>query len=271
MELSHFQLNRFAVLSIVLLVLALTVAPFAGAVTYTITVKTDASSYTGAQTLTASGVVSPAPGPGTAVFLSIRNPSGDPVAVASAPVDGASGSYQHSFVLGGSSKWVTGTYTVNASWGYSVSSPTISASAKFTYSPTGNATTSTTTTSSTSTTTSTTSSTSSSSTASSTTTSTTSTSTTTSQTSTTTPSTTSSTTSTASIPTQTTTSSSSSSTTTSTGGGGIPEFPLQLLAVAVFTFLLVTSYLFARHRWTPSGMAGRSSVNALNRGIRRLG
>lgn len=35
-------------------------------------------------------------------------------------------------------------------------------------------------------------------------------------------------------------------TTTSAGGGGIPEFPLQLVGAAIFTVLIVTSYLLVR-------------------------
>ena len=40
--------------------------------------------------------------------------------------------------------------------------------------------------------------------------------------------------------------SASTASTTSSSGGGIPEFPYQLLAVTVFTFLLVVSYLTIR-------------------------
>ena len=46
-----------------------------------------------------------------------------------------------------------------------------------------------------------------------------------------------------------TTSSSSSSTTTS--GGGVPVFPYQPVIAALFTVLLVSSYLFVRHRIRP--------------------
>ena len=40
----------------------------------------------------------------------------------------------------------------------------------------------------------------------------------------------------------------SSVTTPGTGGGGIPEFPFQLLVPAIFTALIVISYLLVRHR-----------------------
>jgi len=41
-------------------------------------------------------------------------------------------------------------------------------------------------------------------------------------------------------------STSSTTSTTSSGGGGIPEFPVQIVAVAVFTVLIAASYLFVR-------------------------
>lgn len=125
-------------------------APFARAAGSTITVQTDASSYSGAQKLTASGAVSPAPGPGTAVFLKISNPAGTNVAVGQASVDGSTGSYQGTFVLGGTSAWTSGTYTLSATWGNSASTAPVNASVSFTYSP--SVTTTTTTTSQTTTT-----------------------------------------------------------------------------------------------------------------------
>jgi sugar lactone lactonase YvrE len=65
---------------------------------------------------------------------------------------------------------------------------------------------------------------------------------------TTTPSTTTSPTATTTSTNPTTASSTSTTTsTTSPAGGGIPEFPYQFLAVAVFTFLILASYLLVRH------------------------
>jgi len=103
------------------------------AVTYTITVQTDASSYSGAQTVRVSGTVSPAPGPGTAAFLKVLNPNNSPVAVGGPSVDGTSGAYQYSFVTGGSSNWIVGTYVINATWGSS--GPVVFSTARFNYSP----------------------------------------------------------------------------------------------------------------------------------------
>ncbi|MDV3277990.1 MAG: hypothetical protein LYZ69_05925 [Nitrososphaerales archaeon] len=141
--------KSFTALAITLVVLVVVTAPSIEAATYAITVQTDASSYSGAQTLLASGAVSPPPGPGTAVALKILNPSGTLAAIGSAPVNGSTGSYQHSFVLGGSTNWVAGTYTVNATWGNSATGPAISKTTTFAYSPSVSTTTSSTTTSST--------------------------------------------------------------------------------------------------------------------------
>ncbi|MDV3293224.1 MAG: hypothetical protein LYZ70_03040, partial [Nitrososphaerales archaeon] len=58
----------------------------------------------------------------------------------------------------------------------------------------------------------------------------------------------SSTTSTSSSSSSSSTTSSQTATSSSTQGGGIPEFPYQILAVTLFTFLLVGSYLLARWR-----------------------
>lgn len=139
-------MKQILALSTALLVLAAFAAPSTAAVTYTLTVKADASSYSGAQPLIASGAVSPPPGSGTAVFLKIIGPSGgSPLSVGSANVNGSTGSYQYRFVLGGSSSWVAGTYTVAASWGNSPSG-TVNATTTFAYAP---ATTTTTTTTST--------------------------------------------------------------------------------------------------------------------------
>jgi hypothetical protein len=206
-------LKRSLVPSILLLVSVTLAAPSAGALSYSITVKTDASVYFGVQTLVASGSVSPAPGiPNTAVFLEILNPSGSPAAVGSAPVDGATGAYQYNWIIGGSSNWVAGTYSVDVSWSAN-STSAIHAITTFSYSPaTANTASSTTAT--------------------------------TSAISTSTPSplsTTSASTTSEAAASNTTTSAS-----TSSGSGGIPEFPLRPLSVSAFSALVVASYLLTR-------------------------
>jgi FG-GAP repeat len=55
-------------------------------------------------------------------------------------------------------------------------------------------------------------------------------------------------------------STSTATSTTSTTGGGVPEFPYQLVVVAVFTVLLALSYLFLRHRAAPKGVEGKEAT-----------
>ena len=208
---------------------------------YYVTVVTDKSSYVAGQTIAISGSVHPAPGPSTAVFLRVVNPSGSTVAVGDAPVDAATGDYTFSLAAGGTSAWVTGTYTVNATWG--AYPPTVYGTTVFTYTAAVATTTTSSMTSTTSTTTH----------ASATSTSVTTpeaTSTTTSMIASTS---TSATTSTAtsfilsSFSSTSISSSSSSSTSTSTrGGGGIPEFPFEGLAVAFLALVIVGAYFVAR-------------------------
>lgn len=125
------------------------------AVAYTITVKTDYPTYTGVSTIRITGQVSPAPGPNTATFVSVLNPNGKPVDYGVEQVDANTGAFSHTTVTGGAGPlaalWISGTYTVNASWGSS--GTVVYQSMTFAYTAT-----STTTTSSTSTTTTTTSS-----------------------------------------------------------------------------------------------------------------
>jgi len=249
----------------------------AAAVSYAITVQTNAQSYVGASTVTVTGQVSPAPGPNTAVFVRVFNPSGAMATAGEAVVNGTTGAYTFNFVAGGSPAWVDGGYKVNATWGgYG---PTVFAVATFSWSLTGTTTTtstgqttttttttstaptSTTTTTTTTTTPSTSVGTTSTSSSSSTPTSTaSSTSTTTTSPTTTSSRTTSSTTTPTVNPTTSITSAPSSSSSTSGGGGGIPEFPLAGLEVILLVAAVLGAYLFVR------GRAGQSRLPAVTPG-----
>lgn len=191
--------------------------------TYTITVKTDASSYTSGQHIKISGTVSPPPGASTGVTIRIFNPAGQLVDPVEAFPNAVTGAFNCTTIAGGSAEWTTGTYTVNATWG--AYPPAISHAANFTYSASA-------------TTSSTTSSTTTSSTTHSTT-STTTSSTTTSTTATTTTSTTSSTTTAQ-------TSASTSSSTTSSSASPIPEFPYQAAFAGLFFLLIAAAYVLVR-------------------------
>ncbi|MDG6911801.1 MAG: hypothetical protein JRM99_03190 [Nitrososphaerota archaeon] len=124
---------RSSTASILLLALAISLAT-QGAVaqtSYTLTVSTDEPSYISGQTIQITGKVAPPPGPNTAVFLEIINPRGTVVAPGEAPVGTSTGLYNFTLVAGGTSAWVAGTYTVNATWG--AYSPQVSAMATFQY------------------------------------------------------------------------------------------------------------------------------------------
>jgi len=101
----------------------------------TVTVKTDSASYTGAQSISVFGTVTPVPTvAGTYVTIIVTNPSGAQVLAGLAPVSTTDGSYTKGFVAGGSVNWVGGAYSVNAT--YAPVGTTISGSevTSFTYS-----------------------------------------------------------------------------------------------------------------------------------------
>jgi len=106
----------------------LVLGPAAAFAATTVTVATGASSYSGSQTVTVSGTVTPAPPAGTNVVITTRGPAGV-VDINSVPVN--SGAYSYALVTGGSTSWVSGTYTVNATWGGPAG--TASATTTFTY------------------------------------------------------------------------------------------------------------------------------------------
>jgi hypothetical protein len=106
-------------------------APLSFALSYTLSVQTGSPSYSGTQTITIVGKVTPAPGPNTAVFLSVISPNGKVVYVNQDSVNGTTGVFSDSVTPGTSSDWVDGTYTVNATWG--AYGPTLHAVATFTW------------------------------------------------------------------------------------------------------------------------------------------
>jgi len=120
-----------------LLLSGLLLLPFASAA-FTITVATDKSSYSGTATIRVTGTISGGTIPsGTSVSIQIRNPQNTLVDAGTAPVDPATGAYSKDFVAGGPSWSVPGTYTVTVSWAPDLSTPPISASTIFTYTPAG--------------------------------------------------------------------------------------------------------------------------------------
>ncbi|MDG6948991.1 MAG: hypothetical protein JRM77_03925 [Nitrososphaerota archaeon] len=193
--------------SILLFALAISLAAqgVVAQTSYALTVSTDKPSYISGQTIRITGRVAPPPGPNTAVFLEIINPRGTVVAPGEAPVGASSGLYNYTLVAGGTSAWVAGTYTVNATWG--AYPPQVSATVTFQYAPSAVTSTSSSTSNSTSSSESTTSS--------------------------------------QSVTTAISTSSSSTNSASSStkGSGGIPEFPFQAAMVGIFVLVIVSAYL----------------------------
>jgi hypothetical protein len=101
----------------VLLAAFLVLGPMAAfAAGETVTVTTNAQTYTGQATIQVSGTVTPAPSSaGTSVVVTTTGPMGA-VDTGEAPVASATGTYSYVFVAG-SNLWSSGTYTVNATYG----------------------------------------------------------------------------------------------------------------------------------------------------------
>jgi len=96
----------------------------------TVTVQTNASSYSGTTGIQVSGTVSPAPSvSNTAVAITTTGPAGV-VDIGEANVATSTGQFQYTIVPG-STMWVTGTYTINATYGGP--GGTGSATTKFSY------------------------------------------------------------------------------------------------------------------------------------------
>ena len=80
------------------------------------------ASYKGSASYTISGTVSPAPTQADQMGITVKNPSGQTVDIASVPVN--SGSFTYSTATGGTSAWVTGTYTITATDSYGATGTT---------------------------------------------------------------------------------------------------------------------------------------------------
>ena len=92
------------------LVLSPMVVGATGSITFTS--PASGSSFKGSASYTISGTISPAPTQTDQVGITVKNPSGQIVDVASVSV--SSGSFTYSTAVGGSANWITGTYTITA-------------------------------------------------------------------------------------------------------------------------------------------------------------
>jgi hypothetical protein len=98
----------------VAIAMALVMSPMvvnaAGAITFTS--PASGASYSNSQTYTISGTISPAPTQADQVGITVKNPSGQTVDLASVSV--SSGSFSYTTAVGGTSAWTSGTYTISA-------------------------------------------------------------------------------------------------------------------------------------------------------------
>jgi hypothetical protein len=85
--------------------------------TYAVTLQTNAPSYSGVGPIQITGQVSPAPGPNTAVVITIHNSAGGVAEITEVVPNPTAGSFSYTSYPGGNAAWTTGTFTVNATWG----------------------------------------------------------------------------------------------------------------------------------------------------------
>ena len=121
------------------LVLALIFSPLVAHAAGNITFSSPASgsAYKGTQAYSITGVITPAPGVADSAFITVKNPSGQTVDAQSASVNPSTGGFTYPTATGGSSNWVTGTYTITATDSYGATGSTT-----FTYTASGPTTTS---------------------------------------------------------------------------------------------------------------------------------
>jgi len=84
----------------------------------TMTLTTDKPTYSGSQAITISGTISPTPSVASNVVLTTTGPMGA-VDINSVPVSTSTGAFTYTYTAGGNAGWVSGTYTVNGTWGAS--------------------------------------------------------------------------------------------------------------------------------------------------------
>jgi hypothetical protein len=111
------------------------VAHAAGSITFSS--PASGSAYKGTQSYSITGVINPAPGVADSAFITVKNPSGQTVDATSASVNPSTGGFTYATATGGSSNWVTGTYTISATDSYGATG-----SSTFTYTAAGTTTTS---------------------------------------------------------------------------------------------------------------------------------
>lgn len=97
------------------IVAALVLSPLAvGAGSITFSSPASGASYKGTQSYSITGAVSPIPSQPDNVFVSVKSPGGLTVDAGSVSVSQSTGTFTYATATGGSSSWVSGTYTITA-------------------------------------------------------------------------------------------------------------------------------------------------------------
>lgn len=127
------SLGRSSIIFIAAAVL-LALQPVTGiAATYSIAMQTDKQSYSASDTLIVNGSITPPPGPGTSILLKVLNPNGVIVYITPSGVNGTTGFFSRTVVLGGTPSWIDGKYVINGTWAPSLTGLTYLATVGFNY------------------------------------------------------------------------------------------------------------------------------------------
>jgi len=107
-------------------VLALLASPMLAFAASSISFTSPASgtTYKGTQSYSITGTISPIPTQADNVFISVKNPGGATVDAASVSVSLSTGGFTYATATGGSSNWISGTYTITATDSYGVTGST---------------------------------------------------------------------------------------------------------------------------------------------------
>jgi len=102
----------------VIVAFVLVLGPTVAFAATTITATPNATTYSGQATIQISGTVSPAPSSSSSGVVVTTNGPAGVADTGTTPVAAGTGTYTYTYVSGGNVAWVTGTYTVNATWGF---------------------------------------------------------------------------------------------------------------------------------------------------------
>jgi hypothetical protein len=111
------EMKTLRTITAIVIAVVLVLGPALAFAAVSVTVQTNASTYSGQSAIQITGTVTPAPSASnTAVVITTTGPAGA-VDTGEAAVATGTGAYSYPLVSGGSPMWVSGTYTVNATYG----------------------------------------------------------------------------------------------------------------------------------------------------------